>query len=139
MRMLPLQRAEMLLQIQVAFVAHAEIQMDRLCHAQMQRALHNRLDRRQPRAARQRQDRPAMVFAQKRNAARAFNGCLVARLQTLQHVRADFAARHQADMEFQHRLARLAGHGIIAGRQAGEGDGGILPGGKYEGSAAVDG
>ena len=57
------QRAEVLLEVKIALVAHAEIQVNRLPRAAPERGLHDRLDGGEAGAAGERQDRPGMVLA----------------------------------------------------------------------------
>ena len=133
------QRREMVVQIEVALGADAEIEIDVLRQRFGERPLDDRLDRRHARAAGDGDDRPAMALAQIGGAERAFDPHAVADLELLGDIGAGRAARGAADMELEHRVAGHVGHRIVARRAALEGHRGELAGREVERPARHDG
>ena len=132
------QRREMVVQVEVALGADAEIEVDVLRQRLLQRPLDDRLDRRHARAAGDGDDRPAMALAQIGGAERPLDADAVADLELARDMRAGGAARGAPDMELEHRIARHVGHGIVARRAALEGHRGELAGREVERAARGD-
>ena len=102
-----------------AFVADAEVERDRLAATRRERRLDNRLDRREARAAGDREDRPGVRLAQVRGAVRPFDQNLLAECQLLGRVSARAGGRSAADVEFEGGLAGRVRHRVVARRKAG--------------------
>ncbi len=116
------QLGEMVVQVEVALAADAEIEVDVLRQRLLQCPFDDRLDRRHARAAGHGNDRPAMGFAQVGRAERPFDPDAIAEFELLGDMRAGGAARGAAHVEFEHRVAGHVGHGIVARRTALESD-----------------
>jgi hypothetical protein len=131
--------AQLRFAIDVALGAHAAVQMDRPGQPLVQRGAHDRAHRRQPGAAGDGHDRAGVLLTQVRGAERAADAHQVADLHAVADPAAHPAGQH-ADVELELRLARRAGHGIVARRVGGEGELqlGELTGGEGVGAARLD-
>src|SRR5258708_5637554 len=104
--MSPRQRLELVLEIEIAFVADAEIEMNVAADAGAQSAGHDRMYRRQSRTAGHCQDRTGRFGPQKCGTERPVHAQHIAETKRAVHISADSAAGNEADMELEWRFAR---------------------------------
>src|SRR5260221_1478007 len=130
---------EMILEIEVALGTNAAIEIDRLRHAGGERALDDRLDGRQARAAGDGENRSPMPLAQKRAAVGSCDLDRIADAQLLGDVDAGAATGGPSDVEFELGIVGAIRHRIVAWRLAGEAHRRVLTGRETERAARRDG
>ena len=132
------QRIETRGRIDIAQLANAEIQTNRLRHAEMQRRFENRQHRRHPAAAGGEQYRAGMPVAQITRAARAVDADLVADREIIVNMIARQSIRRPSHVEFEHRIVWRVGNRVLAMNAGCERHLRVLSRREFERSAGFD-